>query len=279
MYETWKSNGGVVARLLLRNEGTQTLQRTLTLLWFYSISINKSSEIGITWTNLANYELCALSSQAQISNLCPAAFHLVGPSTVRYACASSLPRVVVCIKGSMPDSVFLQSWEPGLSLHPSPGIGRVMRGRPSFLMPQHRGSPVQWVLLEILDTGGTGGALFLHHQDKQHGWIGQMGGPNIQFQLRGLCSLCSWCWWGSESSDSELFPYHTGCGSYSHLSHQSRKWVPLICPLSLPNWLWRWWWRWVAKWCQMTTCMISWAFIKESQVPGSGLGVLWSLFV
>lgn len=40
----------------------------LYFLWFYSISINKSSEIGITWTNLANYKLCALSSQAHTTS-------------------------------------------------------------------------------------------------------------------------------------------------------------------------------------------------------------------
>ena len=168
MHETWKSEGRVQARFLLRHRRFRSYKGPLRFLWSCSINLNKSSEIVMMWTNSANCKLCASVSQAHttVNNpLClePFSVLLVPVQFDLYVCL--LFPELLCASRS--PSLTLSScpcWERSLSLHHSTGMGRAMDHQ-SFATPQHRGSAVQWVPLEILRTAGTRGALFLYHQD------------------------------------------------------------------------------------------------------------------
>lgn len=65
MYETWRSERGEQVRFFMRCGSPPMLQNTFTFPMTRSITLNKSSDIGITRANLTNYELCALNFPAQ----------------------------------------------------------------------------------------------------------------------------------------------------------------------------------------------------------------------
>lgn len=82
---------------LLRRGKSQPLLSTFTIVCFLFVNIRKTPEVRKTWTNLTNYELCALSSRG----------HTGCQSQLRGICVALSPRTETCIRRSMAESVLM----------------------------------------------------------------------------------------------------------------------------------------------------------------------------
>ena len=144
---------------LLKKGRTQTLPKTFCFPFSSSINNSKSTEIALTQTNFANYELCALSSQGHTSvnnQPVPTALQVLGPSL------SFLPRITIWIRRPVTSCVFLPVLRTETKPSPLSRQEKGSRFSPVVIL-QQRHRTVQWVPWRRWIETRLSGALSFHN--------------------------------------------------------------------------------------------------------------------